>query len=240
MALVIKNDQSRHRNQVLAVCLALALFTGISAHAKERTNLSTLKELNVNQTKKDKYAALKEPKTVEDLLKNLKYAFDHDWFLNDDFYAISTLQRVLGKNNDELHTHYFNSHGDETDHLIESGRLQSNGYNFKYRQKSSDKAVKPIIRDIFAGYEKGRNNLFYLHFERGEVFFEEVEAIFGKGWQYGDLDNYGWVPSPKTSEYGNSMIEYHADTKMLNRSIYIPTDGDGSIMYITIQIEEKK
>src|SRR3989338_8807076 len=101
MALVIKNDQSRHRNQVLAVCLALALFTGISAHAKERTNLSTLKELNVNQTKKDKYAALKEPKTVEDLLKNLKYAFDHDWFLNDDFYAISTLQRVLGKNNDE-------------------------------------------------------------------------------------------------------------------------------------------
>lgn len=242
MALVTKNDPSYYRNQVLSVCLALALFTGISAYAKERTNLLTLKELNVNQTKKDKYSQLKEPKTVEELLKNLKYAFDRNWFLNDDFYAESTLKRVLGKNNDELRTHYFNSHGDETDHLVESGMLRSFGRNFKYRLHRSDKEAKPIVRDIQAGYDKTGGSL-HLIFNIGTVFFEELEAVFGSGWKKQDPNQYftnGWTPSPATSEYGNWMMEYYKDSETSKGYIGILTNEDGSIDSIEIGTQEKK
>lgn len=222
----------------------LTLGMGLMAHANagERTHLSKVKEQKVTQTKKEKYTVLKEPKTVEELLKNLKYAYDHDWFLNDDFYAESTLKRVLGSDNDELHTHYFNNHGDEVDSLTDTGMLRSLGFNFKYRQHHSDKEAKSIVRDIEAGYDKTGGGL-SLSLQPGAVFFEEAEAVFGAGWVSVDPDDVytnGWTPSTATSEYGNSVMVYHRDSARLMRTITILTNEDGSVDNLRLSIQEKK
>lgn len=225
----------------LVIYLTLGMGLMAQAYAGERTHLSKVKEQKVTQTKKEKYTVLKEPKTVEELLKNLKYAFDHDWFLNDDFYAESTLKRVFGSNNDELHTYYFNNQGDEVDHLIENGKIQSYGHNFKYRQNRSDKEAKPIVRDVQAGYDKTGGGL-SLRLQLGAVFFEEVEAAFGTGWKKQDPNEYftnGWTPSPATSEYGNWMMEYFKESKTLKGYIGIFTNEDGSINNIRLSIQEK-
>lgn len=223
------------QKSIQTICLVSVLAIGLATQANAVEMKSPTKEIK-------KYTVLKEPKTVEDLLKNLKYAYDHDWFMNDDFYAESTLKRVLGSNNDELHTHYFNNHGDEVDSLTDTGMLRSLGFNFKYRQHRSDKKAKSIVRDIEAGYRKGKGGSFHLVFNIGEVFFEEVEAVFGTGWKKQDPNEYftnGWTPSPATSEYGNWMMEYFKESEMLKGYIGIFTNEDGSVNSIEIGTQEK-
>lgn len=223
------------QKSIQTICLVSVLAIGLATQANAVEMKSPTKEIK-------KYTVLKEPKTVEELLKNLKYAYDHDWFMNDDFYAESTLKRVLGSNNDELHTYYFNNQGDEVDHLIENGKLRSYGHNFKYRQHRSDKQAQLILHGIQAGYRKGKGGGLSLNLQPGVVFFEEVEAVFGTGWNKKDpLDVFtnGWTPSPATSEYGNCVMEYFKESETSKGFIGIFTNEDGSINNIRLSIQEK-
>ncbi|MDD2829998.1 MAG: hypothetical protein PHW18_10530 [Sulfuricurvum sp.] len=223
------------QKSIQTICLVSVLAIGLATHANAVEMKSPTKEIK-------KYAVLKEPKTVEELLKNLKYAYDHDWFLNDDFYAEQTLKRVLGSHNDELHTYYFNNQGDEVNHLIENGKLQSYGHNFKYRQHRSDKQAQLILNGIQAGYRKGKGGSFHVAFESGVVFFEEAEAVFGRGWTKKDARETftdSWTPSPATSEYGNLVMEYFKESEKSKGYIGIFTNEDGSVNSITIGTQEK-
>lgn len=239
------NKLKNNRQAIPLICVASILASGCltQTFADEAIKSSINTEFTMKQESHpishDDYSVLKEPKTVEELLLNLKYVYEHDWLLNADFYAVSILKHIIGGDSKDLHTNYVYL-GKRIDHFVENGSIHSSGNDFKYFQRSSDKEAHLMVEDVRATYGKKGGSI-SLWFKEGAVSFEQVEKLFGKGWEFDqNPPPEGWTPPPRTSLYGNALISYKKDTGKLEKFMGLWTRYDGSIYELSFQIEEKK
>ena len=228
------------------ICLSSAITLGCTTQIfadesmKQSINTEFIMKQTAHPIQHYDYSVLKEPKTVEELLLNLKYVYEHDWLLNADFYAVSTLKHIIGGDSEDLHTNYIYL-GKRIDHFVDGGNLRSGGQNFKYLQSLSDKEAQPIVSSVQTGFKRGESSWISLSFVVGAVSFEQIEKLFGKGWEFDqNPPPEGWTPPPPTSQYGNALILYKKDTEKLKKIMGLWTHHDGSIYELSFQIEEKK
>ena len=186
------------------------------------------------------YASIRPPATAVDLLTNLKWAFDHDALVREDFFAPSTLRKVFGVD-------------------VGLQRLvNGNVSNFAIVKATAAefRALDPASRAYgqfctyhanryvkAAGKANGSLSIDCTFRRTGMPSFEEVEQVFGPRQPHSPLldvpSPHGPPRQPVYVTHGNEKMQYDFSDTDVNRSLLVKFAPDASFAWLYMTMEER-
>ena len=173
------------------------------------------------------------PTVPEEMLKNVKYFFDRQLFLEKAFYTEARLKTVFGA--DEVHWRVQN---DPTKQWVELADFREMVPSRNYNGM--------VLAGVSASMERtehdngkvtGRLSLKFYDDER--LNFESVQRIFGTGWEY---DNE--LPSPHSvvheskAKHGNSRIFFRSKSQGVSQEIWMEFSPNANLYVATFRQEK--
>jgi hypothetical protein len=155
------------------------------------------------------YGAIARPSTAMDLLRNIKWALDHDAVLRDDFFTRENMKRFFGtaapvkRTLDRIQARWEFKPSEP-----ELAAMPSNFARFAKCIYAVGR-LQPANREIEGGITISCN-----YDNSGYPTFDDVRRVFGEKWQDG-LKVFGpplhGPPLPPTAPHGNQAMVYDFD-----------------------------
>jgi hypothetical protein len=181
------------------------------------------------------YGAIKSPQDGIDLLRNLKFALDHDIVLRRDFFAPENLARFFGVRPLTLR----NPAGDIRAFWSlkpaahELRRLAPSVAQHAQWQYSIGLLVSSD------GKKAGWISVSCNYPSSDAPTFEDVEQEFGTDWQdIWELPQHG-PPPPRTAPRGNTLIQYTFDRPTVYRKLIASFGPNADFTSLSLTIEER-
>jgi hypothetical protein len=177
-------------------------------------------------------AEIGKPASIRDVLKNLKFAMEHDLLIQLDLYNDEVLRQLFGAKQivwlENKKTKKFAS-------LKEFGSISA-------ERRLLSKTSGSVILDVDAHAKlRGSANLTPAS---PLVTVEMVKEIFGSKFEVGSMLGLGspqhpLALMPTTRELGNSILTYRFHSAVGNGSANVITNGDATVNRINFIEEEK-
>lgn len=170
-------------------------------------------------------AMVDRPATTIEVLRNLKFALEHDLFLHADFYADENLKKVFAATNISW---------DEVSPMRTSGRMFATfGAFFLIRGKVDGQGREALDGKMYG------SGIIAANWNAPAVI-----AAFGKPAKitnpYAAENPVHPTPvMPKTHELGNLAIEYRFESSKAVASFYCLFNGDGTVLRCNFGDREK-
>jgi len=178
---------------------------------------------------------IKRPSTVLELLTNLKVALDQNLLLREDFYTQENLKKISG--------------GDKVFWIGKTPTRQQAGITefggmlrpVRVGNNTFEGVSYSVGRDVLDSEKIQANAHLSFMASNPDVTFEQIEDVFGKGWQ-----RFPFFPPPTGRKFeppthppGNDRIRYDFDSGHVGRSIVMEFHEDGTLYNITFSEETK-
>ncbi len=248
----------KHLSLLLALLPAL-LFACFNTHAQTSpkqvaSNENTHQNASPNPNRYEasmnlpKVSALQRyPYTRRDFLSNIKLALDEGWFLRAEMYNGQFMGELLGIKGGV--------------NIFYDEKLPKTSANSALRSVSQDKlrehltSAAPYFDRRGSGYRGGISNTntntsivakrmsgHGFSFHHPDIYIEDLEAIFGKGWRFRPIDG---VPHHRgalpiiTDPFGLDRIQYLGIKDNVDYTLSIDFTAYGAARRIDIDIKEK-
>jgi hypothetical protein len=208
------------------VLTATALSVALGGDSQQQTS-----DENSNAgvvSAKELYAMVKKPTTPVELLKNIKFALDHELLLREDFYTDGTLKQFIGGTRVEWPYNRPTS---------KSAKVSGLGDLYQATRGAPrmgiDVRLYPAEEDGKIEDHRKIGAAITVQMGRG-LTVEDVEGVLGVPTKVSD--RHGGIPGPhpepgqpKTHPFGNTVIVYPLDKPTSKGRITFTIDGDGTV-----------
>jgi hypothetical protein len=189
------------------------------------------------------YAVVKKPTTPMELLKNIKFALDHELLLRDDFYTDENLMRFLGGSRVEWVDNRPGLRRVEVRNLGNLFEMSSSwpGMGISAVLLTTDEKNRGYVEG--GSRLKGRIGIYPLGDSRMTI--EAVESVFGKPTEVynpyaGEKPPYGTKLGPKTHPLGHMAFKYRFDHPTSKVIVGFDSGGSGKVTVFNASLTEVK
>lgn len=174
------------------------------------------------------------PRDPFQLLSNIKYAVASELLVQECFYSLDLLSRLIVVNKSNFH-----KFENQANNAKKGIQIFGRGFGSSIGDAGSNLIIgKQYTAGWEASLDGKQQGVLHLDFESGVIAFQDVEKYLGKDWtEYRSWS--GKLPSAPTALYGNYQIYYDSSNAHIARRISVTFDSAGTLSHITINIKEK-
>jgi hypothetical protein len=207
------------------------------------------------------YAMVKKPTTPLELLKNFRFALEHDFLVRPDFYNKENFERFFGgrahiqiSESPEEDKYYIKGKINDLENILSETKkygISTIGFQLRYENQkklyaifyipgtfSDSRMTVELVKNVIAAGAEMKV------FQRNDSISEEGKIELMKNY-HAELNHIAPAPftgyySPTTNDLGNKKINFIFPEEKTRNSIDFITSGSGQIInYINVNQTEK-
>jgi hypothetical protein len=181
------------------------------------------------------YKEITPPRNGIGLLRNLKFALDHDSLLRRDFYTPENLERFFA--------HQPIIHREPDGSIWARWVVKPTAAALAKMKPGTERYTQCQyvvgLRPTDLGRKKAGIGI-SCNFEHAlSPVLDDVERVFGREWKDTWMPPLHGLPRPRTSIDGNTRMTYTLDSASVTRSLEVTFDFDGTFDWLRLNEEEK-